>query len=110
MAKPGSQMGTKSRAVLECLSKNPRLNRLDLEMKLSMGQIGPVNNRLFGLGYIKQANGIPGRYEITNSGREALGEALEIKAPSITRICNGTSREVYNPSVHLLARVGVARV
>jgi hypothetical protein len=30
MAKPGSQMGTKSRAVLECLSKNPRLNRLDL--------------------------------------------------------------------------------
>ena len=67
MAKPGSQMGTKSRAVLECLSKNPRLNRLDLEMKLSMGQLGPVNNRLFGLGYIKQA-GIPGRYEITNSG------------------------------------------
>ena len=109
MAKPGSQMGTKSRAVLECLSKNPRLNRLDLEMKLSMGQIGPVNNRLFGLGYIKQS-GLHGRYEITNSGREALGEALEIKAPSITKICNGTSREIYNPSVHLLARVGVARV
>ena len=110
MAKPGSQMGTKSRAVLECLRKNPRSNRLDLEMKLGMGQLGPVNNRLFGLGYIKQAHGLPGRYEITNAGREALGEALEVKAPSITRICNGTSREVYNPSVHLSARVGVARV
>lgn len=109
MAKPGSQMGTKSRAVLECLSKNPRLNRLDLEMKLGMGQLGPVNNRLFGLGYIKQS-GMPGRYEITKAGREALGEALEIKAPLITRICNGTSREIYNPSIHLLARVGVARV
>ena len=109
MAKPGSQMGTKSRAVLECLRKNPRSNRLDLEMKLSMGQLGPVNNRLLGLGYIKQS-GMPGRYEITNAGREALGDALEVKAPSITRICNGTIREIYNPSVHLSARAGVARV
>ena len=33
MAKPGSQMGTKSRAVLECLSKNPRLNLQGMTMR-----------------------------------------------------------------------------
>jgi len=109
-AKPGSQMGTKSRAILECLRKNTRLNRLDLEMKLGMSQLGNTINRLYGLGYIKQFGGQIGVYELTKAGRVALGEALTIEAPSIIRICNATSREIYNPSVHLISRVGVARV
>lgn len=110
MAKPGSMMGTKSRGVLECLRKNGKLNRLDLEMKLNTGNLGTVINRMFGLGYVKTPFGIPGMYEITRAGRAALGESLTIDAPEITRICNGTSREIYNPSIHLLPRSGVARV
>lgn len=103
-------MGTKSRAVLECLRKNGKLNRLDLEMKLNIGQLGQTINRMYGLGYIKTPLGIPGMYELTRAGRTALGESLTLDAPEITRICNGTSREIYVPSVHLIARVGVARV
>ena len=110
MVKPGSVMGTKSRAVLECLRKNGKLNRLDLEMKLGMSQLGPVVNRLYGLAYIKTPSGIAGMYEITRANREALGESLTIEAPTITRICNGTSREIYNPAIHLTTRYGVARV
>jgi len=103
-------MGTKSRAVLECLRKNGRLNRLDLEMKLAMSQLGPVINRMYGLGYIKQFSGQIGLYELTRAGREALGESLTLETPTKTRICNGTSREIYNPATDLLPRYGVARV
>lgn len=110
MVKPGSQMGTKSRAVLECLRKNGKLNRLDLEMKLGMSQLGPVINRMYGLAYIKTPVGIAGMYEITSAGREALREALEIEPPKEMRICNGSMRDVYVPSLHLAARLGVARV
>jgi hypothetical protein len=107
---PGSQMGTKSRAVLECLRKNGKLNRLDLEMKLGMSQLGPVTNRLYGIGYIKTPQGITGMYEITQAGRIALGEAVEMKPYGNDRICGGSMRELYIPGVHSVARVGIARV
>lgn len=103
-------MGTKSRGVLECLRKNGKLNRLDLEMKLNIGKLGPVINRMFGLGYIKTPLGIAGMYEITKAGRLALGESLTLETPKTTRICNGTSKEIYNPNTDLLPRYGVARV
>lgn len=103
-------MGSKSRGVLECLRKNGKLNRLDLEMKLNMGPLAPVINRMYGMAYIKTPLGIPGMYEITRAGRVALGESLEIEAPKEMRICGGTSREIYNPAIHLISRVGVARV
>ena len=103
-------MGAKSRAVLECLRKNGKLNRLDLEMKLAIGQLSITINRMYGLGYLKTPLGIPGMYEITNAGRVALGESLEVASPIVTRICNGSSRELYIPGVHSVARVGIARV
>lgn len=103
-------MGTKSRGVLECLRKNGKLNRLDLEMKLNTGNLGPVINRLYGLVYIKTPLGIPGMYEITKAGRAALGESLTLDTPTSTRICNGTSREIYNPKTDLAPRYGVARL
>lgn len=103
-------MGTKSRAILECLRKNGKLNRLDLEMKLSIPMLASTINRMYGLGYIKTPLGIAGVYEITRAGRLALGESLTLDTPKITRICNGSSRELYVPSVHLSPRSGVARV
>lgn len=103
-------MGTKSRAVLECLRKNGKMNRLDLEMRLGMSQLARVINRMYGLGYIKNPLGISGMYEITQAGRVALGESLTIAKPVITKICNGTSKEIYNPKTDLLPRYGVARL
>jgi hypothetical protein len=107
---PGSQMGTKSRAILECLRKNGKLNRLDLEMKLSIGPLKMTINRLYGLGYIKNPVGISGMYEVTKAGRTALGEDLAIKTTGAERICNGTMKSIYNPLVDGVSRVGLARV
>ena len=110
MGSKDSRMGVKSKAVLECLRKNGKLNGLDLEMKLNMGKLSNVTGRLFGLGYVKNFAGQKGLYEITKAGREALGESISLETPAYTKICNGTSTEVYNPAVHLSQRYGVARV
>jgi hypothetical protein len=108
--KLGTQLGQKARAVLECLRKNGKLNRLDLEMKLNIGPLSKTINGMYAMHYIKQFNGQVGMYEITKMGRVALGEELALNEPVSTRICNGSMREVYVPNVHLTQRYGVARV
>jgi hypothetical protein len=110
---PGSQMGTKSRAVLECLRKNGRKNRLDLEMLLNMGPLGPTLNRLGGMSYIIRGThgSSTGCYEITRQGRGALGESLTLTEPSAIRICAATvpKGHYYNPAVDSVSRIGRAR-
>lgn len=108
----GYQLGPKSKGVLECLRTHGRKNRLDLEMLLNLGTLTQTMTRMAEMGYIKRcgAGSHVGMFEITKLGRVALGESLEIEAPPVTRICNGTSREIYNPAIHLISRVGVARV
>lgn len=112
LSRVGSQLGTKSRGVLECLRKHGRKNRLDLEMMLNLGNLTQTMTRMCEMGYIKRCNlgTHVGMFEITKLGRVALGESLEIEAPKEMRICGGTIREVYNPAIHLVSRVGVARV
>jgi hypothetical protein len=111
MNKAGSQMGAKSKGVLECLRKNGRLNRLDLEMKLNIGQLHSTVTRLCDMGAIKRCIGNSvGQYEITRHGRVCLGEALEITEPKATRYCNGTMTSVYNPAKDGISRIGLARV
>jgi hypothetical protein len=108
---PGSQMGTKSRAILECLRKNGRKNRLDLEMLLNMGPLGPALSRLGGMSYVIRGmhGSATGCYEITRQGRAALGEALELTPPQEIRVCNATMSGRYIPEIHNTARIGVAR-
>ncbi len=110
---PGSQMGTKSRAILECLRKNGRKNRLDLEMLLNMGPLGPALNRLGTMHYVIRGmhGSATGCYEITRQGRIALGESLALPEPSAIRICAATvpKDHYYNPAVHSVSRIGLAR-
>jgi hypothetical protein len=109
--KLGTQLGQKARAVLECLLKNGKLNRLDLEMKLNIGPLAKTINGMYGMHYIKQFGGQAGMYEISKMGRVALGENLALNEEVVsTRICNVSMREVYVPNVHLTQRYGVARV
>jgi len=108
--KLGTQLGQKAKAVLECLRKNGKLNRLDLEMKLNIGPLAKTINGMYAMHYIKQFGGQAGMYEITKMGRVALGENLALNEVVSTRICNGSMREVYVPNVHLTQRYGVARV
>jgi len=98
---PGSQMGTKSRAVLECLRKNGRKNRLDLEMLLSMA-LGPTLNRLGGLNYITKCmhGSATGCYEITRFGRAAIGESMALNVPSYAPITGATMTKPYVPGLH----------
>lgn len=107
---PGRQLGAKSRAILECLRKNGKLNRLDLEMKLNLGPLHRSINSMYGLAYIKNPTGISGMYEITKAGRIALGESLSIASSGIDKICNGTMKWIYNPLTDGVARIGLARV
>ena len=108
---PGSQMGTKSRAILECLRKNGRKNRLDLEMLLNMGPLGPTLNRLSGMSYVTKGmhGSATGCYEISRQGRLALGESLAMAEPTDIRICAATSHGNYVPSIHSVSRIGLAR-
>jgi hypothetical protein len=108
--KLGTQLGQKAKAVLECLRKNGKLNRLDLEMKLNIGPLSKTINGMYAMHYIKQFSGQVGIYEITKMGRVALGEELALNDVVSTRICNGSMREVYVPDLHLTQRHGVARV
>lgn len=99
--KPGSQLGVKSKAVLECLRKNGRRNKLDLEMLLRM-QLGPTLNRMESFAYvIKCRHGsATGCYEITNNGRAALGESIKLNVPSYAPITGATMFDPYVPGLH----------
>jgi hypothetical protein len=108
MVKIGSQLGVKSKSILEVLKNKGHMNRLDLERLLAIAPLSVPLNGLSANGYIiRHPSGI---YSITRFGRAALGEALELKAPSVTRICNGTMTGTYNPLVDGVSRVGLARV
>jgi hypothetical protein len=111
-AAPGSQMGTKSRAILECLRQNGRKNRLDLEMLLNMGPLSKALDRLRHVAYISMTShggkGV-GIYDITRQGRQALGEALDLPEPKTTRFCNASMTGLYDPAIHNTSRIGVAR-
>jgi hypothetical protein len=106
--KPGSQLGQKAKAVLECLRKHGPLNRLDLERILAIAPLSVPINGMNAVGYI--VSGAGGKYTITRAGRVALGEALEITAPKSYRYCNGTMTSVYNPARDGVSRIGLARV
>jgi hypothetical protein len=110
---PGSQIGTKSRAILECLRQNGRKNRLDLEMLLNMGPLGKVLERLRHVACISMTahggNGV-GIYDITRHGRQALGESLDLPEPKTTRFCNASMREPLQYEADTtMGRVGLAR-
>lgn len=107
---PGSQMGTKSRAILELLRKGKPRNRLDIDMVLGM-DCGATISRLLGLAYIKKSTYGSGNgcFEITSNGRKALGESMALSVPAYAPIVNATMREVYNPDVHRISRIGLAR-
>lgn len=107
---PGSQMGTKSRAILELLRKGKPRNRLDIDMLLGM-DCGATISRLLGLAYIKKSTYGSGNgcFEITSNGRKALGESMALSVPAYAPIVNATMREVYNPDVHRISRIGLAR-
>lgn len=107
---PGSQMGTKSRAVLELLRKGKPRNRLDIDMVLGMDCAATVS-RLVGLAYIKKSTygSGTGCYEITGNGRKALGESLSLPVPAYAPIVNATMTAPYNPAIHNTSRIGVAR-
>ena len=98
----GSQLGVKSKAVLNYLRNNGRTNRLDLERAISAGPLVGTIQKLNSYGFITRTKTdvASGCYLITNLGRAALGEALEIPAPRELRICNASSRDIYMPGVH----------
>lgn len=106
----GTQLGTKAKAVLECLRKNGKLNRLDLERLINLGPLAITISGMYGIFYIKQYAGQRGIYEITKLGRQALGEALTTTEPAQMRVCNGSMTERYVPDIHLHQRLGVARL
>jgi hypothetical protein len=97
MSKPGSQMGQKAKAVLECLRKNGPMNRLDLERVLAIAPLATPINGLLGRGYI---NNGAGKYVITRDGRVALGESLAITSIGPIRYCNSTTEGLYVPGLH----------
>jgi len=105
--KPGSQLGQKAKAVLECLRKNGPLNRLDLERVLAMAPLNAPINGLRDRAYISN---LGGRYVITNAGRILLGETLKMTPPKSLRYCNSTMTSIYNPVTDGISRIGLARV
>jgi hypothetical protein len=112
MVKIGSQLGVKSKSILEVLKNKGHMNRLDLERLLAIAPLTvPLNNLSAHRYIIRHTAGVAsGTYSITRLGRAAMGEALELKAPAVTRICNGTMKGTYNPLVDGVSRVGLARV
>lgn len=107
---PGSQLGTKSRAILELLRKGKPTNKLDIEMKLGYA-VTETLHRLVGLAYIKKSTYGSGNgcYEITSNGRMALGEVLASPPPAYAPIINATMHDPYIPAIHNTSRIGVAR-
>lgn len=108
--KAGSQVGTKSRAVLELLRKGKPLNRLEIDMMLGMACAATVS-RLVGLAYIKKSTYGSGNgcYEITTNGRKALGESMALPVPTYAPITGATMRDPYLPGTHTVSRIGLAR-
>jgi DNA-binding PadR family transcriptional regulator len=98
----GSQLGVKSKAVLNHLRTHGRTNRLDLERVLGSGPLVGTIQKLNSYGFITRTKTdvTSGCYLITNLGRAALGEALVLPAPRALRICNASSRDIYMPGVH----------
>jgi hypothetical protein len=107
---PGSQMGTKSRAILELLRKGTPKNKLDIEMILGY-PVPETLHRLVGLSFVRKSQWGSGNgcYEITTIGRKALGETLASSMPKYAPHINSTMTEIYNPAVHNTSRIGVAR-
>lgn len=107
---PGSQMGPKSRAILELLRKGKPRNRLDIDMIIG-ADCGGTISRLVGLAYIKKSTYGSGNgcYEITGNGRIALGEVLASPPPAYAPIINATTKGNYIPEIHNISRIGVAR-
>ena len=105
-------MGTKSRAILECLRQNGRKNRLDLEMLLNMGPLSKTLDRLRHVAYISMTthggNGV-GIYDITRQGRQSLGESLNLPEPKTIKFCNASMTGLYVPAIHNNSRIGIAR-
>jgi hypothetical protein len=102
----GSQLGVKAKAVLNCLRKNGRTNRLDLERIIGSGQLSGTIQKLNSYSYIARTKTDfdSGCYVITNLGRVALGESLEIPAPREMRVCNATSIGNYMPGIHNISQ------
>ena len=71
--KLGTQLGQKARAVLECLRKNGKLNRLDLEMKLNIGPLSKTINGMYAMHYIKQFGGANWHLRNHQDGPGCLG-------------------------------------
>jgi hypothetical protein len=107
---PGSQMGTKSRAILELLRKGKPRNALDIDMILGMACGGAIS-RLVRMAYIRKSTygSATGCYEITTNGRIALGESLSLAPPAYAPITGATMRDPYIPAIHNTSRIGVAR-
>lgn len=107
---PGTQMGTKSRAILELLRKGKPRNRLDIDMIMKT-DCGATISRLVGLAYIKKSTygSATGCYEITGNGRIALGEVLASPPPAYAPLINSTTKGDYIPEIHNISRIGVAR-
>ena len=101
----GSQMGTKSRAILELLRKGKPTNRLDIEMMLGY-PVAETISRLIQLTFIRKSTWGSGNgcYEITNIGRQALGESLALPDPTAMRICAATSTGHYIPGLHNISQ------
>ena len=98
----GSQLGVKSKAVLNYLRTHGRTNRLDMERAINSGPLSGTIQKLTAYGFITRTKTdvASGCYLITSLGRAALGEALEIPAPRELRICNASTHGNYMPGVH----------
>lgn len=107
---PGSQMGTKSRAILELLRKGKPRNALDIDMIVGAACASTIS-RLVRMAYIRKSTygSATGCYEITTNGRIALGESLSFAPPAYAPIIGATMRDPYIPAIHNISRIGVAR-
>lgn len=106
----GTQMGTKSRAILELLHRTKPTNALDIDRLLGM-PCSAALARMQTLGYVRKATHGPvnGCYEITDLGRMAIGEAAALPKPAYIPHIAATMRGIYDPRVHNVSRIGVAR-
>ena len=108
--RPGTQMGTKSRAILELLHRTKPTNALDIDRLLGMPCTMALS-RLQILGYVRKATHGPvnGCYEITSAGRMAIGEAAALPKPAYIPHIAATMRGIYDPAVHNVSRSGLAQ-
>lgn len=107
---PASQMGTKSRAILELIERTKPTNALDIDRILGMPCTSALI-RLHALGYLRKASHGPvnGCYEITDAGRVVLGKRAAMTRPENIPHVNATMKGNYDPAIHNVSRIGVAR-